>query len=109
MIGSPRGPTGRKQRGKRRPTIVELLDRAEAMRTAIAREGVNRAEMARRHGLTRARVTQLLNLLVLAPEVQAEVRRLALHGAPISERGLRPLVGRAATVQLRALRDRWNA
>lgn len=97
-------PAPRKQRGKRRPSIVELLDRAEAMRAAIACEGVNRAELARRAGVTRARVTQLLRLLDLAPEVRAEVRRLAGSGTAISERRLRPLVGRGPNEQLAVLR-----
>ena len=73
----------------RRPTIVELLDRAEAIRAAISGEGVNQAEVARREGLTRARVTQLLHLLELAPVVHSEIRRLACAGVSISERSLR--------------------
>jgi len=31
------------------------------------------AEVARRNGLTRARLTQIMNLLLLAPDIQEEV------------------------------------
>jgi hypothetical protein len=46
--------------------------------------------MARQLGFTRARVTQLMELLLIAPEVQEEVLFLELPpGAqPVSERGL---------------------
>lgn len=69
-------------------------------------QGVNRAEMARRLGVSRARITQLLDLLTLHPELLAQVRRLVAAGKPVHERTLRPLVGRSYTVQLRALRGR---
>lgn len=50
--------------------------------------------MARQLGFTRARVTQLMDLLLLAPEVQEEILFLELpSGAqPVSERGLREAV-----------------
>jgi hypothetical protein len=62
--------------------------------------------MARRLGVSRARVTQLLDLLTLHPEVLAEVRRLVAAGKAVHERTLRPLVGLSYTVQLRTLRGR---
>lgn len=51
----------------------------------------NRAEMASRLGFTRARLTQLLDLTLLAPDVQEQVLFLeAIHGVePLSERALR--------------------
>jgi hypothetical protein len=51
-------------------------------------------DMARQLGFTRARVTQLMDLLLLAPEVQEEILFLELPpGAqPLSERGLREAV-----------------
>lgn len=90
-------------KGSRRPSIVELLDRAEGFRAALDRGGVNQADLARRNGITRARVTQLLNLLGLAPEVRAEVRRLVGTGVKVSERSLRPLVGKPVRTQQRAI------
>jgi hypothetical protein len=49
------------------------------------------ADVARAHGLTRARLTQVMNLLLLAPSIQEEVLHLeVLPGRePISERHLR--------------------
>ena len=61
------------------------------MRSAIDRGLVaDRAAVARKVGLTRARVTQLLDLLMLAPDLQQAVLALeAVDGAePMSERTL---------------------
>lgn len=51
----------------------------------------DRAAVARKLGLTRARVTQLLDLLLLAPDLQRAVLVLeAVDGTePMSERALR--------------------
>lgn len=81
-----------------------MLDRADALRAALDEGGVNQADLARREGITRARVTQLLNLLGLAPDVREEVRRLAAVGVRISERSLRPLTGAPVAAQRRALK-----
>ena len=53
------------------------------------------ADAARRLGLTRARVTQIANLLLLAPAIQEAILDLApvtTGRDPISERQLRPIV-----------------
>ena len=51
----------------------------------------DQADVARRHGLTRARLTQLMNLLLLAPDIQEEVLALEFPAGrePITERTLR--------------------
>jgi hypothetical protein len=52
-----------------------------------------RAELARREGCAAARVSNIMNLLRLAPEIQEAIRGLPL-GTPrsvMSERGLREL------------------
>lgn len=72
-------------------------------RGVLDSEGVNQADLARRFGITRARVTQLLHLLSLAPDVRAEVRRLVDAGVRVSERALRPLVGTPVRQQRQAL------
>jgi hypothetical protein len=64
---------------------------------AMVRDGEFRdyAEAARRMGLTRARVTQITNLLLLAPQIQEAILNLppVTNGRdPISERRLRPIV-----------------
>ncbi|MBS2011440.1 MAG: hypothetical protein JST00_00900 [Deltaproteobacteria bacterium] len=62
----------------------------------------NRAELAQRFRLTRARVTQLMNLLKLHPAILAYVKSLP-PGTPsrmVTERRLRFLVGQSPQRQL---------
>jgi len=56
----------------------------------------SRAELARKLGVSRARVTQVLGLLMLSPGVLRRIRALGdpLDGHVITERQLRPLVRR---------------
>ena len=70
------------------------------MRKAIEWRGLldagkapNQAEIARREGLTRARVTQVLGLLRLAAEIQEHILSMPeMVGRPVvSERALRPI------------------
>lgn len=72
--------------------VARMLALAHHLEHAIER-GIahDRADVARRLGLTRARVTQLLDLLLLAPDLQARVLSLeAESGAePVTERRLR--------------------
>ena len=67
----------------------------------------DRAELARQLGLTRARATQLLNLTLLAPDIQEQVLDLeAVDGVePTSERALREIVG---LVDWGEQRERWG-
>ena len=53
----------------------------------------DQADVARQHGLTRARLTQLMNLLLLAPDIQEEILALEVPAGrqPLSERALRQL------------------
>lgn len=48
----------------------EALALARAWRTEIDESGINKAEIARREGFSRARVTQVMRLLDLPPDVQ---------------------------------------
>jgi hypothetical protein len=77
----------------RRPAkVARMLALAHHLQGTIDRGLVaDRAAVARKLGLTRARVTQLLDLLLLAPDLQAAVLALeAVDGAePIAERMLR--------------------
>ena len=67
------------------------------------------ATAARAYGLTRARVTQIVNLTLLAPAIQEEILALPRVTAgrdQITERTLRPIVAEPAwEVQLRSWRD----
>ena len=77
----------------RRPArVARMLALAHRLQRAIeGGEFQDRASLARQYGLTRARVTQLLNLTLLAPDIQEQVLGLeAVDGLePTSERALR--------------------
>ena len=58
-------------------------------------EVVDYADVARLGHVTRARVTQIMNLLMLAPEIQEEILflpRTVSGRDPITEREIRPIV-----------------
>jgi len=80
----------------RRPArVAQTLALAHRLEAAITRgEYRDRADVARQLGFTRARVTQILDLLLLAPNIQEEIAFLeAVDGVePLSERGLRTVV-----------------
>ena len=93
----------------RRPArVARMLALAHRLQRAIQRgEYDDRADLARQFGVTRARVTQLLNLTLLAPDIQAAVLKLeAIDGVqPTSERALRAVVG---AVDWGVQRRRWD-
>jgi len=86
------------------PMIVLLLKRAEEFRRLLDSGAVrNQADLARMFCLTRARVTQLLQLLDLEPSIRAYAKSLA-SGTPtnmVTERGLRLLLKFPPAAQLR--------
>ena len=94
----------------RRPAkVAQQLALAHHLQAAIDRGAIaDRADVARKLGLTRARVTQLLDLLLLAPDLQAAVLALeAVDGAePMSERALRAVAHAGSWVEQRAA---WTA
>ena len=68
----------------------------------------NLADAARSIGVTRARMTQIMNLLLLAPEIQEAILNLPLvtNGRdPVSERQLRPIAAESDWVRQLEL---WN-
>ena len=77
----------------RRPArVARMLALAHKIQEAIDLGIVpDRASVARRLGFTRARVTQLLDLVLLAPEIQEHLLQLeAIDGVePVAERALR--------------------
>jgi Arc/MetJ-type ribon-helix-helix transcriptional regulator len=87
---------------KPRPAKVALtLALAHRIEAAIERgEYRDRADVARQHGLTRARITQIMDLLLLAPELQERVLGLetTTHSEPITESQVQQVVREA----------RWN-
>lgn len=80
----------------RRPAkVARMLALAHHIQWAIERGDVSdAATVARRLGLTRARVSQLLDLCLLAPDLQEAILALeAVDGAePMAERALREVV-----------------
>lgn len=83
----------------RRPArVAVMLALAHKIEDAIERGVVrDRAEVARRLGLTRARLTQLMDLTLLAPDIQEQILFLeSVDGIePMSERELRLATRRA--------------
>lgn len=90
----------------RRPAkVAQQLALAHHLQAAIDRGAIaDRADVARKLGLTRARVTQLLDLLLLAPDLQAAVLALeAVDGAePMAERTVRAVAHAGTWVEQRA-------
>jgi len=78
----------------RTPRVVELFRKALEWQALLESGQVhNQAEIARREGITRARVTHLMGLLRLAPEIQQHILSMpdmVLRPA-ITERALRPI------------------
>jgi hypothetical protein len=76
------------------PRVVELLRKAIEWQALLASgEAPNQAAIARREGITRARVTQVMGMLRLAPEIQQHVLSLPdmVRRPAITERALRPI------------------
>ncbi len=85
--------------------VAQQLALAHHLQAAIDRGAIaDRADVARKLGLTRARVTQLLDLLLLAPDLQAAVLAMeAVDGAePMAERTLRAVAHAGTWMEQRA-------
>ena len=90
----------------RRPAkVAHMLALAHHLQVAIDKGIVaDRASVARSLGFTRARVTQLLDLLLPAPDIQEQVLVLeAVDGVePIGERALRDVAHARTSEEQRA-------
>lgn len=87
--GRPKPP-----REPKTPRVVELLRKANEWRTLLESGRIgSQAEIARREGITRARVIQVMGMLRLPPEIQEQIRALPDTSGPstVSERNLRPI------------------
>ena len=88
--GNPKPP-----REPQTPRVAELLRKAiEWRRQLDTGEVRNQADIARREGVTRARVTQVPGLLRLAPEIQETILAMPKVSCrpAITERALRSIV-----------------
>ena len=87
--GRPKPP-----REPKTPRVVELLRNALEWEALLESGGVpNQAAIAHRQGITRARVTQVMGMLRLAPEIQQHILSMpdAVRRPAITERALRPI------------------
>ena len=88
----PPAPEVKREPTRRPAMVAQMLALAHHLQRAIDRGIVSdRASVALSLGFTRARVTQLLDLLLLAPDIQEQVLGMeAVDGVePIGERALR--------------------
>lgn len=112
-------PASERQAEAKRPRPIraaQMLACAHEMQAMIDRgELRDRTELAARFGFTRARITQLLDLLLLAPDVQEEILLMeVVHGGdPVHEHALRAIVRHASwrdqRAEWRTLRTRGGA
>ena len=87
-------PPSKPARVPKTPRVVELLRKAIEWKALLeSGEVASQAEIARREGVTRARVTQIMGLLRLAPEIQGKILALPdnFHSSSVTERILRPI------------------
>ena len=105
ISSEPPGPKARVESVRRPAHVARMLALAHHIQGAIERRVVaDRAEVARKLGPTRARITQLLDLTLLAPDLQTRVLELeAVDGVePLTERELRQVVDAGSWEQQRA-------
>ena len=90
----PSLPPCKPARAPKTPRVVELLRKAIEWRALLESGTVaTQAEIACQEGVTRARVTQVLGLLRLTPEIQEKILAspCTLQRRPVTERMLRPI------------------
>jgi hypothetical protein len=95
--------TGRIPRIARLMALAIKFDRL--LRTGVV---TDQAELARVGHVTRARITQVMNLSFLAPDIQEQILflpRVTSGRDPLHERDLRPI---AAMIDWREQRERWE-
>jgi hypothetical protein len=92
------------------PRVARILAQAHHFQnlldTGVVRTQMELAELTK---LTTARITQIMNLLVLAPDIQEKILFMppvTTRSTPITERDLRPLV---KTLVWSEQRERWAA
>jgi len=92
-VPAPRGKP-KSAREPRTPRVVELLRKALEWEALLeSGEVPNQAAIARRGGITRAWVTQIMSMLRLGPAIQQHILAMpdATRRPTITERALRPI------------------
>lgn len=90
----PRVRNGKPLKAPRTPHVVELLQKALEWQALLESGAVaNQATIARQEGITRARVTQVMGMLRLAPEIQQHILSMpnVARRPAITERALRSI------------------
>ncbi|MCL5966907.1 MAG: hypothetical protein M1550_06890 [Deltaproteobacteria bacterium] len=94
------------------PRVVELLRNAIEWQALLESGKIaNQADIARREGITRARVTQVMGLLRLCPEIREQILSLpdVAHRPAVTERMLRALRPSPITaVSFRSFTGSWR-
>jgi len=88
----PRLSKPRPQKTPRTPRVAELLRKAMEWKELLESGDVSsRADIARREGLSSARVTQIIYLLSLAPDIQKHILSMpeSVRRPVVTERSLR--------------------
>lgn len=109
VLGPPPGPEQPRGRVPRVARLMALAIRFER----LLDEGVvaNQSELARLAHVTQPRMTQIMNLLHLAPDIQEQILFLpevAEGRDPVTERDLRPIAAAASWKRQRAVWRDWN-
>ena len=96
VVSTAPAPRGQPKPPKvlRKSRVVELLRKAIEWQAFLNSGKVaSQAEIASREGVTRARVTQIMGMLKLAPLIQEKIFTSpgTLHSRPVTERMLRPI------------------
>lgn len=109
-IGHDEPPLETRGEAGRIPRVARLMALAIRLEGLLA-EGVARdyADLARLGGVTRARLTQIMNLTLLAPDIQEELvhlPRVTSGRDPVAEPQLRAI---AAVPDWRKQRNLWRA
>jgi hypothetical protein len=102
LIPIPYNPKLLQEIKKSHPSIQQLLKNAEKY-AKILEKGLVRsqAELAKKENVSRARITQILNLLKLHPEIRHYLRNRTSENQTITERQLRRLTNLDASRQIR--------
>ena len=81
-----------RRRAEQFPRIVKLLVLAHQVERAIEEgRAKDYVDVARQLGVTRARIAQFVNLLLLSPDIQATILTDPRHARHLSEGQLRPI------------------
>ena len=108
--GASTGSTAGAERLGKLPRVTRLMALAIKFQGMVdSKEVRDYADLARLGHVTRARLTQIMNLLNLAPDIQEEILSLPAVEAgqdPVHERQVRTIV---ATLDWRKQRRMWSA